>query len=436
MGATVIDRRQLGKALSGAIAGALFMPPRFAIASGAAKVVVIGGGPAGATVASQVKKSAPALDVTLIEPLVQYTSCFFSNYYIGGMRSFSSITHRYAGFDAIGVNFIHQTATAIDLEKKLVHVKRGPAIPYDRLVVAPGIDFKFDGIERYSEATAEVMPHAWKGGHQAQILRGQLKKMRDGGVVVIAPPKMPYRCPPGPYERVCAIANYLKQEKSKSKVILLDPKMNFSKQPVFEEAFKAHYEGIVEVHLTNDIDDYSVSRIDTRTGEIETKAGLTVKADVANIIPQQTAGRVALEAGLGEGDWCPVKPENFASEKAKDVYVLGDAAIAADMPKSAYAANSQALVVAADIVADLANGDRPIAHYQNTCWSFLSPGNSAKIGAEYAPGEFKGAHGLAPSNAFVSQPGESPDVRKQAYDESQAWYRAMTDEMFQKKSRG
>lgn len=421
------NRRQFGLA---AVAAAAM--PRFAIAQTAPRVVVIGGGPAGATIAWLVKKSAPNLSVTLIEPQVEYTSCFFSNYYIGGLRSFASITHRYTGFETTGVEFVHQTVTAIDLEKKEVRIKKGASLPYDRLVVAPGIDIKYGGIERYDEAAAEIMPHAWKGGHQSQLLRGRLEKMPDGGTVVIAPPKMPYRCPPGPYERACTIAHYLKTAKPKSKLVILDAKMNFSKQPVFEEAFKKYYPGIVEMHLTNDIDDFSVTRVDTRTGEVETKAGLTIKANVANIIPAQTAGRIALEAGLADGDWCPVEPENFASAKAKDVYVAGDAAIAADMPKSAYAANSQARVVAADILADLAGGERGDAKYRNTCWSFLAPNDSVKIGADYAPGDVKGHRGLAASGSFVSQPGEAAALRKEAYDESQAWYQTLTNEMFHK----
>lgn len=427
------DRRQFATGLGAAVAGALFVPSRFAIAEGSARVVVIGGGPAGATVAALVKTAAPKLQVTLIEPKISYTTCFFSNYYIGGLKSFASLTHRYSGFDALGVEFVHQAVTAIDLEKKEVRVPRGEPIPYDRLVVAPGIDFVFDGIERYSKETAELMPHAWQGGHQTQLLRGQLEKMEDGGVVVIAPPKMPYRCPPGPYERACAIAHYLKSEKPKSKLVILEPKMNFSKQPVFEEAFKKYYADIIELHLTNDIDDFSVTRVDSDTGEIQTKAGFTVKAAVANIIPKQTAGRIALDAGLAEGGWCPVEPENFLSSKVKDVYVVGDAAIAGPMPKSAFAANSQARIVAADIVAELTGADHPEPHFRNTCWSFLAPGDSVKIGADYAPGEVKGVKQLVPSGSFVSQPGESAAVRTEAYDESHAWYATLTREVFQKK---
>jgi len=425
-----IDRRRFAQGLGAA--AAVFAPAPFAIASGNARVVIIGGGPAGATVAGEVKKAAPKLSVTLVEPLIEYTSCFFSNHYIGGLRTLTSLTHRYSGFNALGVEFVHKAASAIDLEKRLVLLATGQKLEFDRLVVAPGIDFKFGAIERYDEKAAEIMPHAWKSGQQTRLLRRKLEAMRDGGVVVIAPPKLPYRCPPGPYERVCVIANYLKTAKPRSKIVVLDAKMTYSKQPAFEEAYKKYYDGMIEVHLTNDIDDQSVSRVDLRTGEIETRAGLNIKADVANIIPQQTAGRIALAAGLADGDWCPVDPETFMSAKAKGVYVVGDAAIAADMPKSAFAASSQARVVAADIVADLMFTDRAPARYHNTCWSFLAPGDSVKIGADYTPGEWKGHAGLVPSGPFVSAPGEPAELRKENYEASLAWYTTLTNEMFQK----
>ncbi len=309
----------------------------------------------------------------------------------------------------------------------------GRRFAYDRLVVAPGIDFKFDGIEGYDAHASEVMPHAWKGGWQSRLLRRKLKAMPDGGVVVIAPPRNPYRCPPGPYERACVIAHYLKTAKPKSKLIILDPKMAFSKQPVFEEAFAKYYKDIVELNLTNDIDDMSLVRVNAKTGEVTTKAGTTVKAAVANVIPDQRAGNIAKLAGLVEGDWCPVHLENFKSKKADNVYVVGDAAIAAEMPKSAFSSNNQAKAVAADILADLAgNKDRPPAHYRNTCWSMLAPDDSVKIGANYAPGELNGKHVLVPSDSFVSKPGEPASVRKEDYDQSIAWYATLVSEIFAK----
>ena len=186
-------------------------------------------------------------------------------------------------------------------------------------------------------------------------------------------PNNPFRCPPGPYERACMIAHFLKSRKPKSKLVILDPKRAFSKQPVFVEAFDKYYKGIIELNLSTEIDDYSVVSVDPKTKEIVTKAGKRVRADVANIIPQQRAGEIAAKAGVNEGDWCPINPENFSSKKVQDIYVLGDAAIAAEMPKSAFSANSQAKVVAADIVAALAKKDKFEPRYRNTCWSLLAP---------------------------------------------------------------
>jgi sulfide dehydrogenase [flavocytochrome c] flavoprotein subunit len=241
-------------------------------------------------------------------------------------------------------------------------------------------------------------------------------------------PNNPFRCPPGPYERACMIAHYLKTRKPKSKLIILDPKRAFSKQPVFIEAFDKYYKNIIELNLSSEIDDFTVVSVDPKTKEVVTKAGKKVRADVANIIPQQRAGEIAAKAGINEGDWCPVNPENFSASKVQDIYVLGDAAIAAEMPKSAFSANSQAKVVAADIAAVLAKKDKFEARYRNTCWSLLAPDDNVKIGANYAPKDGK----LDPSGSFVSQRGEAADVRKQNYQESIAWYDNITSEMFAK----
>jgi NADPH-dependent 2,4-dienoyl-CoA reductase/sulfur reductase-like enzyme len=427
---TRLDRRQFGAGIAAAGAFALSAP---ALAAAHPRVVVIGGGPGGATAAVELKRQNPTLDVTLIERQKLYTSCFFSNHYIGGFRTFSSITHRYDGLAKLGVHVIHQSADDIDTAKRVVRLDGGRRIPYDRLVLAPGIDFKTGSIEGYDADAAELMPHAWKGGWQSRLLRRKLTAMPDGGVVVIAPPRNPYRCPPGPYERVCVIAHYLKTAKPKSKVIVFDPKMAYSKQPVFEEAYAKYYKDIVEVNLTNDIDDMSLARVNAKTGEITTKSGTKLKAAVANIIPDQRAGNIASLAGLVEGDWCPIHPETFKSTKADNVYVLGDAAIAQEMPKSAFSANNQAKAVAAGILADFAGDkDHGPAKYRNTCWSMLAPDDSVKIGANYAPGDLNGKHVLVPSESFVSQPGEPESLRKQEYEASIAWYTTLVSQIFAK----
>jgi hypothetical protein len=224
------------------------------------------------------------------------------------------------------------------------------------------------------------------------------------------------------------IAHYLKTRKPRSKLVILDPKKAFSKQAVFTEAFDNYYKGIIELNLTTDIDDFAVVRLDAKAREIETKAGRKVKFDVANIIPQQRAGEIAAKAGCAEGDWCPIDPESFSAKAVKDVYVLGDAAIAAEMPKSAFSANSQAKVAAADILAQLAGKEKFPARYRNTCWSLLAPDDDVKVGANYAPKDGK----LDPSGSFVSQRGEDAGLRKQNYEESIGWYEGITADMFAK----
>ncbi len=275
------------------------------------------------------------------------------------------------------------------------------------------------------------MPHAWRGGDQTFALRERLEKMENGGTVVIAIPKLPYRCPPGPYERACVIANYLKQAKPKSKLVILDAKMTFSKQAAFQEAFEKYYGDIIELNLSNDIDDFTVTRVDPNDGEVRTNAGLNIKAAVANIIPPQTAGAIALQAGLADPDWCPIDPASFASAKADSVFVLGDSAIANEMPKSAFSAHSQGLAVAARIAAELESRRPDPARYRNTCWSIVAPNDAIKIGADYAAGPLPGGmSGLVPSNAFVSKPGESAAERQATYDEAFAWYPTLIGQIF------
>lgn len=398
-----------------------------------ARVAIVGGGAGGATVAVTLKRAVPALDVTLIEPERDYTSCFHSNHYLGGFAGLERITHGYGGLSALGVTLVRDRAAALDFPKQEVRTTAGARVGYDRLVVAPGIGFKAGGIDGYDEAARAAMPHAWSGGAQVRLLKARLEAMEDGGLVVIAAPRNPYRCPPGPYERACLIAHYLKAAKPRSKLIVLDPKMAYSKQAVFEEAFAKYYKDVVEVHLTDDLDDMALQRVDARTGEIETKSGAVFKAAVANVIPDQTAGAIALEAGIADrSGWCPVELGTFRSTRAEHVYVVGDAAIAAEMPKSAFSASDQARAVAGHILADLTDTPRPPPVYRNTCWSMLAPDDSVWIGADYAPGQFRDRPVLVPRDSFISAPGERQSVRKDTYEGGLAWYQTFTDEVFAK----
>lgn len=428
----MINRREFARLVGAAGLAATFphLLPRPAIAKGKGKVVVVGGGAGGATVARILKSQSPDLDVTLVEKRKIYTTCFNSNHFFGGFRTFASLQHSYDGLRKLGINVINETAFAVDGAKKTVSLANGTTVSYDRLVLSPGIAFQWGAIEGYSARTAEVMPHAWTAGPQTLLLMDQLKAMEDGGVVLMAVPDNPYRCPPGPYERACMIAHYLKTHKPKSKLIIFDAKRTFSKQAAFEEAFRTHYDGIIDLNLTNEIDDFKVVKVDSATMEVETASGIKQKAAVANIIPPQKAGDIAHVAGCADGDWCPIHPETFTSTLLEGVYVLGDSSIANQMPKSAFSANSQGKVVAADILADLAGAERFPPRFRNTCWSLLAQDDSIKIGANYKPAEVDGKEILAASGSFVSKPSESAEVRKQNYQESVAWYRAIIADAF------
>lgn len=426
---TAVTRRQFSLLAAGAVVSTPFLR-RPSIAAGPAKIIIIGGGAGGATAAVRLKAADAALDVTLIEPKTQYTTCFSSNLYLGGFRSFQSLTFDYEGVKKRGVTVVTDAASAIDAAAKTVTLSGGSSLAYDRLIVSPGIDLKYEAIEGYSEAAAEIMPHAWRGGAQAWALKQKLLALPDGALVVMTVPANPYRCPPGPYERACMIGHFLKTQKPRAKLIVFDAKTTYSKQSVFEEAFADAYKDVVEVNLTNEIDDFSIERVDAATGEVVTKAGRKETAALANIIPPQRAGGIAASAGLTEGDWCPVNPENFMSTMAKDVYVIGDAAIAADMPKSAFSASNQATFVAADIIADLSGKARAPGQYRNTCWSMLAPENSVKIGGDYKPGMKDGRQILVAIDPFVSKPGESSDLRRQTFQESLDWQQSVVADMF------
>ena len=428
----MIDRREFGRLLGGAAlaAAGAGLIGRPALAEGSAKVVIVGGGAGGGTVARILKTQAPDLDVTVIEARPVYTTCFNSNHFFGGFRTFASLQHSYDGLKKLGINVVNDMATAIDAGNKAVTLAGGQSLGYDRLVLSPGIDFDYAAIEGYSAEAAEVMPHAWKAGAQTLLLMKQLEAMDDGGVVIMTVPGNPYRCPPGPYERACMIGHFLKTHKPKSKLVIFDAKPTFSKQGAFEEAFENYYPGIIDLNLTNEIDDFGVVRVDPKRLEVETKSGIKLKGAVVNVIPPQTAGNIADKAGCTEGAWCPIRPLSFMSAKVDGIYVIGDAAIAADMPKSAFSANSQGRVVAAGLLADLKGGDPVDARYRNTCWSLLAAEDSIKIGADYTPGDKDGKPILVPHDPFISQKGEDQELRRRNYAESLAWYHAIIADAF------
>ena len=323
------------------------------------------------------------------------------------------------------MELVRTRATAVDPVARTVLTADGRTLGYDRLVVAPGIDLDYRSIAGYGEAAAETMPHSWKAGAQTKLLRAQIEAMPDGGLFVIAAPPEPYRCPPAPYERACLVAAYFIQAKPRAKILILDSKDSFSKQALFEEAWATHYKGMVE--WVPGAFGGKVVAVDAGAMTVTTASGDVHKADVANIVPPQTAGSIAREAGLTDATgWCPIEPESMRSREFKDIHVLGDAAIASAMPKSAFAANSQAKVVAMLIRSELTGAPAYPARYRNTCWSSLAPEDTVKIGANYLPGEAK----FTSADGFVSKVGESAELRRQTRKEADAWYESITADIF------
>ncbi len=334
------------------------------------RVLVIGAGFGGATAAKYVAMWQPSVQVVLVDRQSEFVSCPISNLVLGGNRSMRDITHSYDGLRKYGVDVLNGEAVAIDSAKQLVTFGRGSQLVYDRLVLAPGVDFLFNEVEGY-EAAGERVLHAWKAGPQTVALRRQLEAMPDGGVYILSVPVAPYRCPPGPYERACQVAHYFKQAKPRSKVLLLDANPDVtSKGPLFKRAWEDLYKGIIEYRPNA-----KVLAVDGQATSVRTEFD-TVKGDVLNLVPPQRAADIALKAGVitSNNRWCDVDWRTMESKAVKGIHVLGDATLsAAGMPKSGHMANSHAKVCAAAIVEYL-NGREPNPSpvMSNTCYSFVS----------------------------------------------------------------
>jgi len=407
----------------GALAASTFPMPVFAQAK--PKVIVVGGGPGGATVAKYVAKDG-GLDVTLVEPARRFTTCFHSNLYLGGFKTFEEITHSYDKITkAYGIKHVRQRAAGIDRDKKQVKFASGKALDYDRLVLAPGIDIKFDSVPGYSEEASKKLPHAWQAGAQTQLLRRQLNALSDGSTIVMVAPPNPFRCPPGPYERASMMAHVLKAKgHKKSRIIILDPKENFSKQGLFMEGWQKHYPGMVE---WQDAKMHGgVKGVDAKTMTVKTDLA-EHKANLINVIPAQMAGKIARDAGLAnQTGFCPINPENMRSMTDANIYIVGDACIPGDMPKSGFSANSQAKVAAMMIRGELANGRTFPARYTNTCWSLIETDDTVKVGGTYAAKDGK----IAATETFVSKTGETAELRKQTQQENIGWYQGIIADIF------
>ena len=413
----------LKTAVAGASAAVLPLP---AIAQGAGgRVVVVGGGFGGATCARFIRRIDPHIAVTLVEASPTFTACPFSNLVIVGLRDLKAQEFGYDKLAADQVTVQISPATAIDTQGRSVTLGNGASLPYDRLVLSPGIDIRWDGLPGYTEAAAERMPHAWKAGEQTLLLRRQLEAMEDGGTVVISAPANPFRCPPGPYERASLIAYYLKTKKPKSKLIVLDAKDAFSKQGLFQAAWKALYPNLEWVSLSSG---GKVTSVDAGAMTLVTDFARH-KADVANVIPPQKAGRIAEIAGAADRTgWCPIDPATFESKLQPNIHVIGDASIAGAMPKSAFTANAQAKVCAAAVAKLIAGGKPDDPRLINTCYSLVAPDYGISVAGVYRPadGQLKdveGSGGVSPINAPAS-------TRAAEATFANGWFSTITQEVF------
>ena len=425
-----MNRRDFNKILLGATALSLVTSSclaNMAIPKNKKRVVIVGGGFGGATAAKYLKKFSSDTEVILIEQNKDYYTCPFSNTVIAGINKIEYIKHNYKTLEKkYKIIVIHEKVKKVDGTINSVILENGKIIPYTKAIVAPGIDFKYEN--GYVEGSELFAPHAYKAGAQTSLLREQLENMKDGGTFVMVAPKDPFRCPPGPYERVSLVAHYLKTNKPNSKIIILDQKNKFSKQALFQEGWENLYANMIEWRSAEF--GGKVISVDPKNKIVKTEDEEVI-ADVLNYIPDQKAGKLAFDSGLTEGDWCPINTKTFESKLVKDIYVIGDAAIAAPMPKSGFSANSQGKIVALQISRSLKNmpNVNP-AKLANTCYSLVSPTYAISIAAVYEALEDKivdlkdlGAGGLSPANAEAS-------FRAQEAQYAVAWYKNQMGDVF------
>lgn len=416
------SRRAVARGIAALVTATALPCP--AIAQAAARVVVIGGGFGGASCARALRKLDAKLQVTLIEPSRIFTACPFSNEVIAGLRELPALQFTYNGIVGEGVTLIVQAATKIDPQARKVGLADGGSVDYDRLVLAPGIDLRFDALPGYGEEAALNMPHAWKAGEQTILLRKQIEAMEDGGTVVLAVPAAPLRCPPAPYERASLIAHYLKSRKPRSKILILDAKDGFSQQRLFETAWKELYPSMIErIALSQG---GRVTSVDAATNTIVTDFG-NYTAQVASVIPPQKAGRIAEIAGAADNTgWCPIDPMSFASKLVPDIHVIGDAAISGGISKSASAAQAQGKACAAAVVNLLAGKAPETPRLTSACYNTVAPGYTFSLSGVYQPRD-----GQFAEVESVTSPVNAPrEVRAREAEAAENWFKTITVDAF------
>lgn len=423
-----LSRRNFLALLGGTAATGLLGFPAACPGAYKARVVVVGGGYGGATAAKYLRLIDPRIEVILIEKDEKFISCALSNEVLAGERSLSSLSFNYEPLASYyGVSVVHDEVTRIDAIRRVAFTRSGQEYGFDRLIVAPGVNFRWNEIEGYDNAAAQLLPHAWYAGEQTLLLRRQLEAMPDGGRIYIVAPPNPYKCPPGPYERAALIAHYLKQHgKGRSKIIILDAKDSFAKQALFEEGWERYYPGMISWVPASE--DGRVLGVDAKKRTLYTEFEVH-KGDVVNVIPPQKAGQIAEQAGLTDGQgWCLVDQQTFESKNRENVHVIGDACIAGTMPKSGYSANSQAKVCAAAIGALIDGAEPPLPSYINTCYSIIAPDYGISVAAVYRLENGKivaveGAGGTSPLNASAWE-------RKMEATYARSWFDNITSDIF------
>ncbi len=422
-----LNRRTFLKTAGLALGAASLGLPRLVLGA-SPKVVIVGGGTAGASVARYLRRADPDLGITLIEPNPIYHTCYGSNEVLSGTRPIAGIQVGYENLSAAGIDIVQARVTGIDPAARTLSTDAGTTLTYDRCVVAPGIDFKWDQIDGYDAAVAERIPHAWKAGDQTSLLRAQLQAMDDGGTVIVAAPDNPFRCPPGPYERVSQIAMYLKAHKPASKILLLDHKSAFAKQAAFELAWERLYGYNSADSLIDWLPADGVVALDEAAGSVTTADGLTYTGDVINLIPNQTAGAVAHAADLTDGDWAPVDLRTFESTRHPFIHVLGDASVAGALPKSGYAANAEAKACAAAVAAQLRGEPLPSPAYANTCYSVVGEDYGISVVTQYRLSE-DGTQIQPIGGGTTPLDASTEDLRREAAH-AHAWYRNFVGDVF------
>jgi sulfide dehydrogenase [flavocytochrome c] flavoprotein chain len=388
-----------------------------------AKIVIVGGGPGGVATARALRALAPSLSVTLVEPQTTIVTCYFSNHYLGGLRSQASLAQPLGNLTKDGITLVHSRVTDVDRATQTVRLEGGENIPYDKLVLSPGIDFDTADIEGYDRSAFSVMPHAWSGGAQSQLLYRQLHAMPDDGVFIIAPPAMPYRCPPAPYERASLVAHYFKAHKPKAKILILDSKTGFPNQDLFEAAWARYYPGMID-WIPSDFSG-GIKAVDPTTLSVMTD-GESFTGDVVNIIPKQRANAIARQAGLVDATgWCPINPLSFQSTQDASIHVVGDS-IAGHLPKSAFSAALEGTMCAATIAAELRGLPAQQDPFTTACWSLVHPHDGLAIETTYQ----QSANEFEAIAAGGSALGDTDQQRAHTAEVADVWYATLTNSLY------